>query len=129
MVLFKKNRDKEDKDPILFRKYCFKPAVINDKYGFSGKDDDTVCLIRISGGLSALKFDTTLIDLASSSVLQKGIYDEAYLETQGFTISKFPKEVRISKGFYTIALKPNENGIEYIGMYKHRLYPFQKYKL
>lgn len=129
MGLFKKNKGKENKDPILFRKYCFKPAVVNDKYGFSGEDDATVCLIRISGGLSALKFNTTLIDLATSSVLQKDVYDEAYLETQGFTISKFPKEVRISKGFYTMALKPNENGIQYIGMHNHRLCPFQKYKL
>lgn len=127
MGLFRRN--KEVKEPILFRKYCFKPALINDKFGFSGQDDKTLCLIRISGGLSALKFDTTLIDLNTSSVLQKDIYDEGYLETQGFSISKFPKEVRISKGFYTIALKPSEDGIQYIGMHNHRLCPFQKYKL
>lgn len=117
--IFKRKAKVKEEFPLL-REFPFKPANINNKIGFMGKSLGKVCYVELKGDLTNLSFITTIKE--DGKLLGESTLTESYIETQGFAISRFPKEIRISKGFHSIQIKAKTSGLCFTPLANNRYY-------
>lgn len=120
MKLFKRKNKNSTliRDEILdIRGSNLIPTMINDKLGYFCEKNDKRYYIVLNGNAVNIEFNITV--KKNGKVLFEEKFDENYMESLGFVVSRFPKEIRISKGFYSIKIKFKGNTAIRIPLHKN----------